>query len=452
MSEPAQQDGERSGVVRQVVDDQDPPRADARRRRPWPLRASRGRGSRRPSAAAAPRTRCPAAQALAGAPRRSRRAAARDGGPARGRCRGRSPRPGWRVRSRRRAGRTSRTDGGSFAAVDADAVDRARATADRGPFDRLLASAAISSIAPAVRRVLRRVVEQVHEHLGQPHEVAVEVDRPRRQLDRELVAELTRSAAGCSRCALSTTSARVTRSRRSSSRPRLTRERSSRSSIRRVRWFDLPVDDLRRSRAASRIGARSRSMQDARGVADRRDRDCAARARAGRGTRPCAGPPAAAPLRSGWSCAVEASSSAVRSLTRASRLAVQRLELARLAIEVDEDRDLGAQDLGHDRHRQVVHRAARIALHPVDVVGQHGRDQDDRRRAGSADARGSSTRARSRRARACRRRRARPRRRCEQDLERLARRGGLDQVLVQARRESPRRSAASPAGRRPAGC
>ena len=38
-------------------------------------------------------------------------------------------------------------------------------------------------------------------------------------------------------------------------------------------------------------------------------------------------------------------------------LAVEPLELRRLAIQLDEDADLGAQDLGHDRHRDVVDRA-----------------------------------------------------------------------------------------------
>src|SRR5438270_9033656 len=39
---------------------------------------------------------------------------------------------------------------------------------------------------------------------------------------------------------------------------------------------------------------------------------------------------------------------------------VQPLELPRLAIELGENLDLGAQELGDDRHRNVVHRSKLI--------------------------------------------------------------------------------------------
>jgi hypothetical protein len=41
--------------------------------------------------------------------------------------------------------------------------------------------------AAAVSRVLRRIVEQVREHLGKPHGVALDDQRRRRQLERQLV-------------------------------------------------------------------------------------------------------------------------------------------------------------------------------------------------------------------------------------------------------------------------
>ena len=52
-------------------------------------------------------------------------------------------------------------------------------------------------------------------------------------------------------------------------------------------------------------------------------------------------------------------------------LGVQRLELAGLAVELDEDPDLGAQHLGHDRHGDVVDRADLVAAQMVDLGDLH---------------------------------------------------------------------------------
>jgi hypothetical protein len=61
-------------------------------------------------------------------------------------------------------------------------------------------------------------------------------------------------------------------------------------------------------------------------------------------------------------------------------LRVEQLELPRLAVELGKGRDLGAQQLGHDRHRDVVHRAALVAADAVDVAHEDRGDEDDRRR------------------------------------------------------------------------
>ncbi len=60
-------------------------------------------------------------------------------------------------------------------------------------------------------------------------------------------------------------------------------------------------------------------------------------------------------------------------------LGVEALQRPRLAIEVGEHADLGPQDLGHHRHRHVVHRPALVAAQPVEVGEHHGGDEDDRR-------------------------------------------------------------------------
>ena len=58
---------------------------------------------------------------------------------------------------------------------------------------------------------------------------------------------------------------------------------------------------------------------------------------------------------------------------------VEPLERARLPIQLGEDADLGAQDLRHDRHRHVVHRAAFVAAQPIEIGQQQRGDEDDRR-------------------------------------------------------------------------
>ena len=54
------------------------------------------------------------------------------------------------------------------------------------------------------------------------------------------------------------------------------------------------------------------------------------------------------------------------------------LDLLRLLVEVDEDADLGPEDLRHDRREDVVDRAQRVALGGVHLVAERG-DEDDRR-------------------------------------------------------------------------
>ena len=58
-------------------------------------------------------------------------------------------------------------------------------------------------------------------------------------------------------------------------------------------------------------------------------------------------------------------------------LGVQRLELAGLAVEIDEHPHLGAQHLGHDRHRDVVDGADLVAAQMVGLADLDGRDEDD---------------------------------------------------------------------------
>ena len=193
--------------------------------------------------------------------------------------------------------------------------------------------------------------------------------------------------------------------------PRVMRDTSSRSSIRRTRcstWRSMM------SRAEARCGSASSFSRSS----------CTAVRIGASGLRSsCASIARNSSLRRSASCsaAVVASSSAVRSATRALELAVQPLERPRLPVQLGEDADLGAQDLGHDRHRHVVHGAALVAAQPVEV-GQHDRrHEDDRRLLEARMLRGSSPPARSRRAPACRRRPARRRSRVlQQVLERLA--------------------------------
>ena len=88
--------------------------------------------------------------------------------------------------------------------------------------------------------------------------------------------------------------------------------------------------------------------------------------------------PGCGAARSARSRAVDASSSAVRSATRRSSSALSCSSCARLAIELDENPDLGAQHLRNDRHRHVVDGAHLVAAQAVDVGQMDGGDEDDR--------------------------------------------------------------------------
>ena len=119
-------------------------------------------------------------------------------------------------------------------------------------------------------------------------------------------------------------------------------------------------------------------------------------------------------------------------------LGVELLELPGLAVELGEHPDLGAQQIRDDRHR-----------HVIDGARRHSRARRSRSVTWmaetkmiavveTADARGSSPPARSRRARACRRRQDDRDVVLQQLLQRLAGRGGLDQVLAKLAAGSPR--------------
>ena len=57
-------------------------------------------------------------------------------------------------------------------------------------------------------------------------------------------------------------------------------------------------------------------------------------------------------------------------------LGIERLELAGLAVELDEHLDLGAQHLRHHRHRDIVDRADLVAAQMVGVGDLHARHED----------------------------------------------------------------------------
>ena len=61
------------------------------------------------------------------------------------------------------------------------------------------------------------------------------------------------------------------------------------------------------------------------------------------------------------------------------QLAGQLLGFAALAIELREDSDFGAQQLGNDRYRDVIHGASLVALEPVGIGQVDRRDEDDSR-------------------------------------------------------------------------
>ena len=76
------------------------------------------------------------------------------------------------------------------------------------------------------------------------------------------------------------------------------------------------------------------------------------------------------------------------------------LDLLRLLVEVDEDPDLGPEDLRHDGREDVVDRAERVTLGGVHLVAE-GRDEDDRRVGRLRGGCGSSRPSRSRPCPAC---------------------------------------------------
>ena len=115
----------------------------------------------------------------------------------------------------------------------------------------------------------------------------------------------------------------------------------------------------------------------------------------------------------------------------ALELQVQLLELAGLAVKLDEDFDLGAQHIRDDRYRHVVHRAHGIAAQPVDVSQVDRGNEDDRRLAETrmlAQHGGELKAVELRHADVDENDRDVV---LEQELQGLARRRGLDQVLVQ---------------------
>ena len=83
------------------------------------------------------------------------------------------------------------------------------------------------------------------------------------------------------------------------------------------------------------------------------------------------------------SVALSASSSRAFSACSAAFAAgealVEPLELAPLAVELDQHLHLAAQDLRHDRHVDVIDGAELVALQPVEVGHVHRGDEDDRR-------------------------------------------------------------------------
>ena len=148
----------------------------------------------------------------------------------------------------------------------------------------------------------------------------------------------------------------------------------------------------------------------------------------------------------------ERSSSAVRSATRRSSSALSCSSCRVLRNSFGEDLDLRPQHFRHDRDRNIIDRAHLVAAQTVDIGEMDGGNEDDRGVPEArmlADHRGQLETVELRHADV------------DQDdgdfgleqmLQRLAAGRRLDQVLVECRAGSPRSSAASPAGRRPAGC
>ncbi len=66
-------------------------------------------------------------------------------------------------------------------------------------------------------------------------------------------------------------------------------------------------------------------------------------------------------------------------LDRFGQLPVHALQRAPLAVELDQHRDLAAQDLRHHRDVHVVDGAGLVALEPVELGDVHAGHEDDRR-------------------------------------------------------------------------
>ena len=147
----------------------------------------------------------------------------------------------------------------------------------------------------ALVRVLGGVVQEVGEHLREPHRVRRRPAAARRAGRCRAGAGATRSAGCTVSTALATTSPISIGARRSTILPRVIRDTSSRSSTSRTRWWtcrsimSTTCAASRRRRGPTAAGSRARWRSAPAG--------CGARARASRGTRPCGGRPRAARRR-----------------------------------------------------------------------------------------------------------------------------------------------------------
>ena len=180
-----------------------------------------------------------------------------------------------------------------MSAGDADAVVAHRRPRRRSP----VALRASPRCAPPRVGVLGGVVEQVGEHLRQAHRVAVARSAARPAAStRELVAARRRSAAGWSRPRAASSVAEV-------ERLAAQLDLAARDARDLEQVVDQPhhVVDLalhhRRDPCADLGSCVPVSAQELRARCGSAPAGCAARARASRGTRPCAGRPRAAPRR-----------------------------------------------------------------------------------------------------------------------------------------------------------
>ena len=140
--------------------------------------------------------------------------------------------------------------------------------------------------------VLRRVVQQVREHLRQPHRVAVDATAARRAARRVARGRRRRAAGRLVSIAACTTAARSSGSRRTSIEPARDARHLEQSSTSRTRWLTCRSITAVHPRDAAAVGAAR--LQQLHAPSAAAPADCAARARASRGTRPCAGRRAAA--------------------------------------------------------------------------------------------------------------------------------------------------------------